>query len=62
METTDGKYIGLEFDTDWIQEIGGEDILMGTDGVPFKITKTIDVGGGYWQYSNSHYVIVTKEV
>jgi hypothetical protein len=52
--TTDGKYIGLVFDDT------KSFIIM--DGVMFTPQKIQDVGGGLVQYSNVHYVILTKEI
>tara|TARA_R100001244_G_scaffold580_9_gene1250 strand:+ start:1146 stop:1322 length:177 start_codon:yes stop_codon:yes gene_type:complete len=54
IETTDGKYLGLDIDdtqpsfvfNDWV----------------FTPTKTQDLGNGFVRYSNSSYVILTKEV
>tara|TARA_B100000809_G_scaffold169737_1_gene167128 strand:+ start:104 stop:280 length:177 start_codon:yes stop_codon:yes gene_type:complete len=54
IETTDGKYLGLDIDdtqpsfvfNDW----------------EFTPTKTQDLGNGFVRYSNSSYVILTKEV
>ena len=54
IETTDGKYLGLDIDdtqpsfvfNDW----------------GFTPTKTQDLGNGFVRYSNSSYVILTKEV
>ena len=54
IETTDGKYIGVVFDE--TQPIYKE------DGVLFDVTKVQNLGSGYYRYSNSNYIILTKEV
>ncbi len=52
-ETTDGKYIGLVFDD--------TEPFISPDGIEFKPTSVQDLGDGYRRYSNSHYVVLTKE-
>ena len=54
METTDHKYLGLVFDD--------TKPLVSPDGINFRPTKVQDLGNGYVQYSNSHYVVLTKVV
>ena len=54
IETTDGKYIGVVFDED-------KPICFG-DVVQFNYDKVQDLGNGFVRYSNSNYVILTKEV
>ena len=52
METTDGKYVGLSVD-----DTQSTFILEGWEFTP---THTRHLGGGYVQYANSSYVILTK--
>jgi hypothetical protein len=52
--TTDGKYVGLIFDD--------KEPFLSPDGILFEPTKIQDLGGGYVRYSNSHYVISTREI
>ena len=52
--TTDGKYIGLQFDD--------SQPLVSPDGINFKPTNIQDLGNGVVRYSNSNYVALTKEV
>jgi len=52
IETTDGKFIGDVFDCE---------AHCLTDGSDFRPTHTQDLGGGIVRYSNSNYVILTKE-
>jgi hypothetical protein len=52
IETTDNKFIGDTFDCE-------ANCLI--DGSPFKPTQTQDLGGGLVRYSNSNYVVLTKE-
>ena len=52
IETTDGKFIGDAFDCD---------ALCLTDGSDFRPTNTQDLGAGLTRYSNSNYVVLTKE-
>jgi hypothetical protein len=52
VETTDGKFIGHTFDCE------AHCLSDGSDFVP---THTQDLGGGLVRYSNSNYVILTKE-
>jgi hypothetical protein len=53
IETTDWKYIWLEFNSDtWM--------ISHKDGINFKYIKTIDLDNGVIQYSNSNYIIITK--
>ena len=54
IETTDGKYIGKVFDET-------EPICLDS-GVQLDITKVQNLNNGYFRYSNSSYVILTKEV
>ncbi len=54
VETTDGKYLGLKFD--------GTKPFISPDGITFHPTKIQNLGNGYTRYSNSHYVILTKEI
>jgi len=54
IETTDKKYIGLVFDD--------QDPFISPDGTLFTPTKIQDLGNGIIRYSNSHYVVTTKEV
>jgi hypothetical protein len=51
-ETTDGKFIGDDFDCE---------AHYLSDGSDFRSTSTQDLGGGIVRYSNSNYVILTKE-
>ena len=53
IETTDGKFIGLEF-----EEADG--VLL--DGVPFHPDKVTEVGDGIVRYANSNYVIDAKGI
>jgi hypothetical protein len=55
VETTDGKYLGLVFDDQ-------QTSFIAPDGILFKPTKTQDLGDGVVRYSNSNYVVTTKEV
>jgi hypothetical protein len=52
IETTDGKFIGDAFDCE-------ANCLA--DGSDFRPTNTQDLGAGLVRYSNSNYVILTKE-
>jgi hypothetical protein len=52
IETTDGKFIGDAFD---------DEVDFFTDGSDFRPTNTQDLGAGLVRYSNSNYVILTKE-
>jgi len=54
IETTDKKYIGLVFDD--------KDPFISPDGILFIPTKIQDLGNGIIRYSNSHYIVTTKEV
>lgn len=54
INTTDGKYIGLVFDT--------EKALTAPDGITFHPTKVQTLGEGMYRYSNSNYVAEVKEV
>ncbi len=54
IETTDNKYVGLRFDD--------TKPFVSPDGVPFEVEKIQDLGKGLVRYSNSHYVVLTKEV
>ena len=54
IETTDKKYIGLVFDD--------QDPFISPDGILFIPTKIQDLGNGIIRYSNSHYIVTTKEV
>ncbi|RLA19248.1 MAG: hypothetical protein DRQ56_05805 [Gammaproteobacteria bacterium] len=54
LATTDGKYVGLSFDT--------EVPMIAPDGVTFHPTKIQNMGNGYFQFSNSNYVVLTKQV
>ncbi len=53
IETTDGMFIGMEFDP--AQPL----ILNGAEFVPDKI---IPIGDGMFRYANSSYVIDVKEI
>ena len=53
VSTTDGKYVGDTFDTD-------EDVSNG--GIQWYPDKFQDLGGGYYRYSNSNYVIEVKDI
>jgi hypothetical protein len=53
IETTDKKYIGLVFDD--------QDPFISLDGILFTPTKIQDLGNGIIRYSNSHYIVTTKE-
>ena len=52
--TTDGKYIGETADT--------TKPMVSSDGINFVPTKVQDLGGGYFRYSNSNYVIEVKKI
>jgi len=54
VETTDGKYIGLIFDD--------TKPFISPDGIEFKVDKIQDLGGGLVRYSNSNYIVLSKEV
>lgn len=54
IETTDGKYLGLEFDD--------TKPIITPDGITFEPTKVQDLGNGLIRYSNSNYVVLTKAV
>lgn len=54
IETTDGKYIGLQFENI-------EDLEL-PDGCTFKAAKVQEVSGGLTRYSNTNYIILTKEI
>lgn len=54
IETTDGKYVGLWFDD--------TKPFISPDGITFHPDKMQDLGGGLMRYSNSNYVVLTKEV
>lgn len=54
INTTDGKYIGEKADV--------SKPITSPDGINFVPTKVQDLGGGYYRYSNSNYVIECKEV
>ena len=54
ISTTDGKYIGEKADV--------SKPIVSPDGINFAPTKVQDLGGGYYRYSNSSYVIDCKEV
>ena len=54
IETTDGKYIGKVFDEN--KPICFDDVVQ------FDTDKVQDLGNGFVRYSNSSYVILTKEV
>jgi hypothetical protein len=53
-ETTDNKYIGITFDD--------AEPFITPDGITFQPTKIQNLGDGYVRYSNSNYVILTKEI
>ena len=53
-ETTDGKYLGLTVDDTQSTFILG--------GWEFTPTQTQQLGRGYVQYSNSSYVVLTREI
>jgi hypothetical protein len=53
IETTDKKYIGLVFDDQYP--------FISPDGIIFTPTKIQDLGNGITRYSNSHYIVTTKE-
>ena len=55
VHTTDGKYVGQIVDTSVYP-------IVGSDGAVFDVSKMQEVGGGKRRYSNSNYVIETKEV
>jgi len=52
--TTDSKNLGKTFDS--------TDAFVLLDGCKFLLTNKIEVGEGYYQYSNSNYIILTQEV
>lgn len=52
-QTTDNKYLG-----ETIEIVDGVIILSDTS---FNIEKTQDLGSGYTRYSNSNYIITSKE-
>ena len=54
ISTTDGKYIGEKADV--------SKPIVSPDGVNFVPTKVQDLGGGYYRYSNSNYVIEVKAI
>lgn len=54
IETTDGKYIGLTFEN--------IDDLELPDGCTFKSAKEQQLSGGLVRYSNTNYVLLTKEI
>jgi hypothetical protein len=54
IETTDGKYLGINIDDTQPTFI--------FKGWSFTPTNTQNLGGGYVQYSNTSYVILTKEI
>mgnify|MGYP001340242952 CR=1 FL=1 len=54
IESTDGKYIGLDVD--------GTTSTFILNGWAFTPTNTQHLGGGYVQYSNTSYVILTKDI
>lgn len=54
IESTDGKYIGLDVD-----DTNSTFIL---NGWAFTPTHIQDLGGGYVQYSTTSYVILTKDI
>ena len=55
INTTDKKYIGDTFDTD-------EDVNVSSDGIQWHPEKFQDLGGGYYRYSNSNYVVEVKDI
>jgi len=54
IETTDGKFIGLQFETI-------EDLKL-PNGFTFGSEKVQQVSGGLTRYSNRNYIILTKEI
>ena len=54
VETTDGKYLGFIFDD--------TKPLVSSDGISFHPTVVQDLGNGFIRYSNSNYIVLTKEV
>ena len=54
IETTAGKYIGLTFEN--------IDDLELPDGCTFKSAKEQQLSGGLVRYSNTNYVLLTKEI
>jgi len=54
IETTDGKYIGLTFEN--------IDDLELPDGCTFKAVKEQRLSGGLRRYSNTNYIILSKEI
>ncbi len=52
--TTDGKYVGNIFDTDTPN--------TSSDGIQWHPDTFQDLGGGYYRYSNSNYVVEVKQV
>ena len=53
--TTDGKYVGNIFDTN-------EYVNVSSDGIEWHPDKFQDLGGGYYRYSNSNYVVEVKKI
>ena len=54
ISSTDKKYLGLVVDTN--------KPLVSPDGITFNPTKVQSLGGGYYRYSNSNYVIDVKDI
>ena len=54
VNTTDGKYIGNIFDTDTPN--------VSSDGIQWHPDKFQVLGGGYYRYSNSNYVVEVKDI
>ena len=54
VKTTDGQSVGRVIDL--------SKPLVGVCGLNFHPTKVQDLGGGYYRYSNSNYVIEVKEI
>ena len=56
LNTTDRKYRG--FDCSYSEETK---ILTVTESATFVISRVINLGGGYWRFKNSNYILDCRE-
>lgn len=60
IDTTDHQYLGLIME---LPEPMLFDVKLPVSaGVNFRIDKTEDLGGGFYRYSNPHYVAIARVV
>lgn len=59
VDTTDDKWLGLQFDLDDPLE---KDFFLPIGSNIFRIDKAEALGKGFYRYSNPHYIVIAREI